>query len=65
MKKFKVPAIPNTTNKGIRFPNTLIEEIESKLVGTDYSFSKFVIEAAQKAIQDLEEQDLKEKRIEK
>ena len=28
MKKFRIPVIPPTTNKSIRFPNDVIEEVE-------------------------------------
>ena len=42
MKKFKIPQIPQTTSKSIRFPNDVIDEVESVLVGTDCTFSAFV-----------------------
>ena len=51
MKKFKIPQIPQTTSKSIRFPNDVIDEVESVLVGTDCTFSAFVVEAARKAYQ--------------
>jgi|GEM_PF-5293742 len=41
MKKFKIPQIPQTTSKSIRFPNDVIDEVESVLVGTDCTFSAF------------------------
>ena len=44
MKKFKIPQIPQTTSKSIRFPNDVIDEVESVLVGTDCTFSAFVVD---------------------
>ena len=40
MKKFKIPSIPPTTNKCIRFPNDIIEN---------------VVEAVKVALENLEE----------
>ena len=31
MKKFRIPNIPPTTNKSIRFPNDVIDEIEDAI----------------------------------
>ena len=31
MKEFKIPKIPATTSKTIRFPNDVIEEVEKRL----------------------------------
>ena len=56
MAKFKIPVIPLTTNKCIRFPNTLIEEIEKAIKGTNCTFSAFIIEAVRVALNDLEEE---------
>lgn len=53
--KFKIPAIPPTTNKSIRFPNDLIDEVESAIQGTDCTFSAFVVEAVRVALQSLHE----------
>ncbi len=58
MKKFKIPSVPPTTNKCIRFPNDLIEEIETRIKGTNCTFTAFVIEAVKVALANLkEEQD--------
>ena len=57
MKKkgsFKIPAIPPTTSKSIRFPNDLLEQVEKAIQGTDCTFSAFVIEATRWALNDLE-----------
>lgn len=56
MKKFKIPVIPPTTNKCIRFPNDVIENVEKELVGTDCTFSAFVIEAVRVALENLQEE---------
>ena len=56
MKKFKIPQIPQTTSKSIRFPNVVIDEVESVLVGTDCTFSAFVVEAVRVALENLKEE---------
>lgn len=53
MKKFKIPIIPPTTNKCIRFPNTIIEEVEKSIEGKDCTFTAFVIEAVRVALDNL------------
>lgn len=57
MRKFKIPNIPPTTNKCIRFPNDVIEEIENLIVGTNCTFSAFVIEAVKVAIENVKEEN--------
>ena len=56
MKKFKIPQIPQTTSKSIRFPNDVIDEVDSVLVGTDCTFSAFVVEAVRVALENLKEE---------
>lgn len=56
MKKFKIPQIPQTTSKSIRFPNDVIDEVESVLVGTDCTFSAFVVEAVRVVLENLKEE---------
>ena len=56
MKKFKIPQIPQTTSKSIRFPNDVIDEVESVLVGTDCTFSAYVVEAVRVALENLKEE---------
>ncbi len=51
---FRIPAVPPTTSKSIRFPNDLIERVETVTRGTDCTFSAFVIEAVRWALDDLE-----------
>ena len=56
MKKFRIPSIPPTTNKSIRFPNDVIEEIEAAIKGPDCTFSAFVVEAVRVALENLKEE---------
>lgn len=58
MKKFKIPSVPPTTNKCIRFPNNIIEEVEEAIKGKDCTFTAFVIEAVKVALENLKEDDL-------
>lgn len=55
MKKFKIPSIPPTTNKCIRFPNNIIENVENAIKGKDCTFTAFVIEAVKIALENLGE----------
>ncbi len=45
MGKFKIPSVPATTNKTIRFPNDVVEQVEQAIQGKDCTFSAFVIAA--------------------
>lgn len=56
MKKFKIPSIPPTTNKCIRFPNNIIEEVENVIEGKDCTFTAFVVEAVRVALENLKEE---------
>lgn len=57
MSKFKIPSIPPTTNKTFRFPNDLIDDVESLIKGKDCTFSAFVIAAVRAAVEDLKSQE--------
>ena len=57
MKKFKIPTVPSTTNKCIRFPNNVIEDVEKAIQGKDCTFTAFVVEAVRTALENLEEDD--------
>ena len=57
MAKFKIPKTPLSTNKSIRFPNDLIEQIEEAIRGKDCTFSAFVIEAVRMALKDLQDDE--------
>ncbi len=54
MAKFKIPTTPPTTNKTIRFPNDVVENVEKAIKGKDCTFSAFVIAAVRSALDDLE-----------
>ena len=56
MRKFKIPVVPPTTNKSIRFPNDVIEQVEAAIQGKDCTFSAFVVEAVRVALESLEEE---------
>ena len=61
MKGFKIPAVPESTNKTIRFPNDIIEEVEKAIRGTNCTFSAFVIEAVKVALENLKEEQEEDK----
>lgn len=46
-------------NKTIRFPLALIERINQTLVGTDVSFSSFVIQACEFALNNMADSEQK------
>ena len=56
MKKFKLPAVPQSTSKSIRFPNEVIEQVEQAIRGTEVTFFAFVIEATRVALENLREE---------
>ncbi len=56
MSKFKIPNVPPTTNKTIRFPNDVIEAVERAISGRNCTFSAFVVAATRAALDDLEEE---------
>lgn len=53
MRKFKIPTIPPTTSKSIRFPNDIIEQIENAIAGKDCTFTAFVVETVRTALEDI------------
>ncbi len=55
MDKFKIPTQPATTNKTIRFPNDVIENVEKAIQGKQCTFSAFVIAAVKMALENIEE----------
>lgn len=56
MKAFKIPSVPPTTNKCIRFPNDVIEQVEKEIKGSSCTFTAFVIEAVRVALANLKEE---------
>lgn len=55
MRKFKIPNIPATTSKSIRFPNDMVEQVEQAIQGTSCTFTAFVVEAVRVALDNLKE----------
>ena len=55
MRKLKIPKVPSSTNKTIRFPDDIIAEVETAIQGTGCSFSAFVVEAVRVALDNLRE----------
>ncbi|MCI2105310.1 MAG: hypothetical protein LKK00_01125 [Intestinimonas sp.] len=53
MSGFKIPSIPPTTNKTIRFPNDLVAEVEELIRNKDCTFSAFVIAAVKAAVEEV------------
>lgn len=54
---FKIPKIPATTNKSVRFPNDMLEEVEAAIQGKECTFSAFVVAAVRAALDDLAQQE--------
>lgn len=57
MSGFKIPSIPSTTNKTIRFPNDVVEKVEKAIMGKNCTFSAFVIAAVRMALEDLDQEE--------
>ena len=55
MEKFKIPVVPSTTNKSIRFPNNVIADVEKAIKGKECTFTAFVVEAVRVAVKNLED----------
>lgn len=53
--RFKIPVVPPTVNKTIRFPNDVVTAVEIAIRGRECAFSAFVIEAVRRALRELEE----------
>ena len=59
MRKFRIPTVPHTVNKCIRFPDDVISEVEHAITGKQCTFSAFVIEAVRVALENLKEEENK------
>ena len=55
---FKIPKIPPTTCKSIRFPDDIIEKVEKAIQGKQCTFTAFVVEAVRTALESLEEEQI-------
>lgn len=60
MNNFKIkPNRKETENKTIRFPVPLIEKIEKVITENDVTFSSFVIQACEYALENMENKEKK------
>ncbi len=57
MRRYKIPRIPPTTTKSVRFPNNVIEEVEAAIRGKECTFTAFVVEAVKVALDNLREEE--------
>ena len=57
MRKYRIPRIPPTTTKSIRFPNDTIEEVEEAIRGKECTITAFVVEAVKVALDNLREEE--------
>ena len=57
MKKFKIPQPPSSTTKSIRFPNTVIAQVEAAIQGTECTFNAFVVEEVRVALENLQDDE--------
>ena len=53
MSNFKIPIIPSTPQRSIRFPNDLIEDVENAIEGKQTTFTAFVVAATRHAVDEL------------
>ena len=56
MDKFRIPKIPISVNKSVRFPVTMVDEVEEAIRGQDCTFSAFVVAAVRAAVEEVEGQ---------
>lgn len=57
MAKFRIPKVPISTTKSIRFPNDVIEGVEEAIRGKECTFTAFVVEAVRVALASLREEE--------
>ena len=57
MSNLKIPIIPSTTQRSIRFPNDLINDVENAIKGKETTFTAFVVAATRHAVAELNEED--------
>lgn len=53
MNSFKIPIIPSTTQRSLRFPNDLIDDVEEAIRGKETTFTAFIVAATRHAIDEL------------
>jgi hypothetical protein len=54
---FKIPSVPPTVNKTIRFPNDLVDDVEKLIRNKDCTFSAFVIAAVRAAVEEVKSKE--------
>lgn len=57
MNSFKIPIIPPTTQRSIRFPNDLIDDVEDAIKGKQTTFTAFIVAATRHAIDELKDEN--------
>jgi hypothetical protein len=55
MTKFRIPKLPKSETKSIRFPVDIIDQVEAAIRGKDCTFTAFVVEAVRVALENLRE----------
>ena len=53
MNSFKIPIIPSTTQRSIRFTNDLIDDVENAIRGKETTFTAFIVAATRHALDEL------------
>lgn len=53
MQPVKIPRIPPTVNKSIRFPIDIVEEVEKAICGKECTFTAFVVKAVRIMLENL------------
>lgn len=53
MGKFKIPVASTSTVKSIRFPDKVLDKVETAIKGQDCTFNAFVVAAVETALDDL------------
>lgn len=57
MRPIKIPRVPPTVSKSVRFPVDVIEAVEKAICGKECTFSAFIVEAARIMLENLEENE--------
>ena len=60
MKNFKIPAVPRSVTKSIRFPVDLAEKVERELWGSESTFTAFVVGAVRYVLEKQEDDKIRE-----
>lgn len=55
MSKFKIPVTPTSSTRSIRFPDSLIEEVEDTIKDKATNFNAFIVAATRHALDELKE----------